>query len=340
MRRRAAPRNGMLDAADFRVRADGKHDDTAALQSAIHAAEEIAATLHLPSGVMRITAPLEIAHPMTLAGAGAYVLYGPQANGFDTIDIPLVAPYVSGSVLLVDGNYTDGLRLTGRGLHVNLRDFCVRFARPYAETGHGIVAEPPLLDVGGRDNGVQGATWERIAVHGHDGDHYAFRLFNPIYDSFRDLRGFGGGFIYLENDAAGTGGHYGNCLFDHPYGQLYVAGSADGIRLVDTLGVLNLLCFIRPQISTTDKSASTGAPGARAEQRMFHSDPGVRSVSLIAPDFETNVGGTCLFGDGPGWFIDVGGRISSPALWDVMSGSVTLDRRLPRLRSDMTVDAS
>jgi hypothetical protein len=330
---------GLLAAGSFGVVADGEHDDTAALQSAIRAAEDAAATLQLPLGVMRVTAPLEITGPMTVAGAGAYVLWGSQQSGFDSIDIPLAAPYVKGSVLLVDGAGVDALHLNGAGQHVNLRDFAIRFRRAHAATGHGIVAEPPSLARGGRDNGLQGATWERLAVHGHDGDHYAYRLVNPIYASLRDLRSFGGGALYIGDESAGSGGHYGNCLIDHLYGQLYVAGSADGIRLADAQGRLNLLCFVRPQVSTTDKRAATGAAPPSAEQRMFNADPGVRSVSLIAPDFESNVGGACRFGDGPGWFIDVGGRISAPTVWDAMTGSVTAGHPVARLRSDMTVEA-
>jgi len=331
----AAP-DGTLAAAAFGVAADGSTDDTDALRAAVDAAQAQSATLRLPLGTMRITGSLEIERPMTLAGAAAYVLWGSQNDGFDTIDLPLAPPYLAGSVILVDAEDVDGLRLTGAGLHANLRDFGIRFARPFSRTGHGVVAEPPQLSSGGRDNGLQGATWERLAVHGHDGDHYAYRLVNPIYASFRDLRGFGGGLLSVEDDSSGSDGHYGNCVFAHIYGQLHVAGSAHGIQLIDPQGRLNLLCFVRPQVSTTDKSKALHTTPPHRSQHIFHADPGVRSVSILAPDFESNVGGTCQLGEGPGWFVDVGGRISDPRIWDVMTGSVTAEQASARLRSDMT----
>ena len=312
--------NVYIDArADFGAAGDGTADDTAELQAAIDAAVADCLPLHIPprpSGQhYKTTAPLEIDQALTMFGGGIFPLAGSQAATEENINLPTASPYLKGSLIKQATAGANVIEMAGAGVAVNLRDLGLGFVTPFLNTGHGIYYHPPAYNTSYRDNGLWGARWDNVMVHGHDGDHYAFRLTNPILSTFSHLFSFGGGALYVENNGeAASNQFYGNLVVEQLYGCLFLGGTAKGIHLVNTSANSNLYSFIRPQIwvrqvDAAVQPASTTAPGSG--QHMFHAS-GVPSLSIIAPDFETNVSSTCVFPN-TAQFIDTGGLINNMA---------------------------
>ncbi|MDR1712254.1 MAG: hypothetical protein LBR58_10470, partial [Propionibacteriaceae bacterium] len=287
---------------------DGVTDDAAALQAAVDALPE-GGTLLLPFGRYRITRPVEVRRACRIEGAGAFPRFGSVARDFNSINAPIVTPMLAGSVIVQTAPEQDGLRLRVTGAAVHLRGVGIEFegAHRFSATGHGIAAEPDR-HLGGFDNGLSGSVWDNVVVAGHDGDHYGLRVVNGIYNDIRAFQSFGGGVVQLVNDSA-VNGHYGNTVFHSLYGQVFAGGSADGIRLESVTDMLNLLAFVRPQVTVGDMTATF--PGARpptAAQQMLRAVGQVPWVSLLQYDFETTVG-SGITPPGPDCWLDPAGLL-------------------------------
>ncbi len=281
---------GMLNAKSLGAVGDGVHDDTAALQAWISAAQASHAVAYLPPGVYLISSALQITGSVRVQGAGCQELFGSQGSTTtmnNSINFPQTSPYLQGTVIVVNAANINAIEITRASPVVDLADFGIRFATPYANTGHGIYAVPPTITKGGYDNGVMGSEWKNIKVFGHDGDHYAFYMVNPIYMTFSTLRHYGGGGFYVENNS-GLGAHYGNLVFIHPYGQLYVEGAAHGYRFASTTALLNLIAMVRPQVTVADYSVS-GVTAPTSSQYTLYCDSDIAGLSLGQADLETNV---------------------------------------------------
>lgn len=299
---------GWILPQDFGAVGDGVHDDTTAMQQAIHEAEDTRRPLHIPPGVYRLTATLWIHHAIRIIGSGVLTLYGSQKTDFHTINIPALPPYLTGTVLVQTAPDADAIRIETTGESVVLESFGIRFDPPYKRTGHGIVAQPIALSAGGYDNGILGSRWQDLKVFGHDGDHYAFWLTNVLYGSFYDLHSFGGGGLYLAA-CSGAGGYYGGLSFVEFFAQVYLAGSAHGIRAVssETTGLshshLNNLLFLRPQCMMANYSHLTAMPPPGPAQHICWFDDDIFSVNMQAQDFETDVQSTVILPK-RGFFVD------------------------------------
>ena len=282
---------GILNAKDFGAVGNGSHDDTEALQAWIDAAQTSHSVAHLPPGDYLISSAIQITGNVRIQGTGCYELFGSQGDDpslNNSINFPQDAPYLQGAVLVVSAPDINAIEITAASAVVDLTNFGIRFATPYANTGHGIYAVPPAITAGGYDNGVMSSEWKNLKVFGHDGNHYAFYLVNPIYMTLTNLRYYGGGGVYLNNDS-GVGAHYGNIVLIHPYGQVYVGGSAHGYRIQSTTAYFNLLAMIRPQVTVADYSIS-GVTPPTSSQYTFKADADVANFSIMQGDFETNVG--------------------------------------------------
>lgn len=281
---------GWIEATDHGAQGDGVHDDTAALQAAIDAAPQ-GGTVHIGFGRYRLTAPLKLVGDVTLLGDGACGVYGSIGRNWNSINLPTAPPWITGTVLIQSTPGVNILNLGGAGRTQHLQGLGLLFdgEHQFTDTGHGIHGVPPVHEQG-YDNGVSGANWSNIIVLGHDGDHYAAHLTNAIYLDVRALHGFGGGTLCLVNDSS-IDAHYGNANITSLYGQVFVGGSADGIRLQGTTHMLNLISFVRPQVTVNDMSESfPGITPASTDQQMLRSVGDVRFVSMLQPDFETGIG--------------------------------------------------
>jgi Pectate lyase superfamily protein len=270
---------------------NGSTDDTASIQAAIDACPQ-GGTVGMPFGTYRITSSLVIDDAISLVGAGVTELYGTMGTVFNAMNVPMISPYLAGTILLVDAASTDAIQINVTGLSVNLRDFGIRFASPFASTGHGVKVTPPVLNAA-FNSGLFGAVWENISVYGHDGSHYAFHQLNPLYCEFTHLHGFGGGLFYVENNAD-QDARYGNFTAIGLYGQVIDAGSSHGIYLKGTTVALNLMTFVRPQITVeamTADVAGTTAP-TNAQYRFYADTTSVQYLTIVAPDLETDATGS------------------------------------------------
>jgi hypothetical protein len=275
---------------DWGATGDGASDDWSAVQTALDKLPD-GQTLYFPAGRYRISRPLDIHGSRGLKGDGAFSRFGSVSLHFDSINAPILRPMLTGSVIVQAGSGQDALRLHATGETQHLNGLGLEFEGPHCwrDTGHGILAEPGPFQ-GRYDNGLSGATWSNVTVAGHDGDHYAARIINGIQNDFRSLHGFGGGTLHLINDSA-VNGHYGNSAFSSLYGQVFVAGSADCIRLESRTPFLNLLAFVRPQamvVKLTEEFFPEVTPPGGSQQ-MLRSVGDVRNVSMVQYDFETNV---------------------------------------------------
>jgi len=303
------PVPGSADVRAFGAAGDGVTDDTAALQAAVDALPE-GGTLLLPFGRYRVTRPVEVGRACRIEGAGAFPRFGSVARDFNSINAPVARPMLAGAVIVQSAPDQDGLRLNVTGAAVHLRGVGLEFegGHRFRATGHGIAANPER-HLAGFDNGLAGSVWDNVVVAGHDGDHYGLRVVNGIYNDIRAFQSFGGGVVHLVNDSA-VNGHYGNTVFHSLYGQVFAGGSADGIRLESVTDMLNLLAFVRPQVTVADMTATF--PEARpttAAQQMLRAVGPVPWVSLLQPDFETTVGSTVTL-PAPHCWLDPAGLVA------------------------------
>lgn len=299
----------------FNIRAygamgDGTHDDTAAIQAAITAAQAVGGTVRIPRGLYRLTASLVVSSYVAIEGDGCHGLYGSIATqGYaEAVDYPTVAPYLAGSVLLMVTPATDVIRVTIQGQSCQFRDFGIRFADAiaFANTGHGVNCVPPNLPSTGTDPGtgiaygglpdwgVASATFERLWVFGNDGSHYAYRFVNLTLCTLTLLHSVGG--PHLELYANTNFVSPGNSTITQCYGAWICGGTGHGIHSHKsglTAGMI-LNTFVRPQVNamkvpigspfrTAFPSIPTIDP---ATQHIVRFDAGSLYTTILAPDFE------------------------------------------------------
>jgi hypothetical protein len=173
---------------------DNTTDDTNALQAIINYCQTNKCKMYIPKGYYKITDTLIIDNNITIWGEGCNELFGNINSNWYSINIPTISPYLEGSVIVQTTNGKDAMKIQGTTPVVNLKDFGVLFPDSLASTGHGINATPNELadHIGSYNNGVFSCLWENIKVYGHDGNHYAFVLINTLYDTFNNLRWYGG----------------------------------------------------------------------------------------------------------------------------------------------------
>lgn len=314
-------------------------DDTARAQAAINACPA-GGVCFLPPRALKLSDYLTIDKSMTLMGLGVNPYYDSLNTTF-SFDLPAG---LVGSVLVQTAAAKDVIRITKAGASVHLRNFGIRFdgAHRFNNTGHGVSVVPSTTYSSGSDHGTINFDWENVAVFGHDGNHYAVRLINPLLGTITGLRSWGGGVAQVICDS--YAGNYGNLVFVHPYGLLGCGGSAHGYSLQPRTsgagtGVLNLLTFIRPQ-ANSGQIAGRGADVTNA-QYLFRADNpfSASNLALISPDFECGAGlaNPIRFGGGD-VFIDPSGIMGAPS--DLTSKAYTIFRSefgAKRLNSDMTV---
>jgi hypothetical protein len=263
---------------------DGSTSNTTALTNAIAVAVALAVPLFIPVGRYNYTAPLTITTNLRIEGAWVALNWGTGDDGVG-INIPEGSPEITGSVLCPSSNGSNAINITGQAKTIHLSNFGISFQTEFTGTGHGINCA-----LGDSNQGVSGSVWDTLVVWGHDGDHYAYRVENPIYCTFAHCQGYGGGLFHMFGTSATW--HYGNTTMLHPHGHVIAGGTAHGISLQASTGAaLNLLTIIRPQIITTNEydygqTLPTGA------QKMFAMESNVNYLTLIAPNWETTVSST------------------------------------------------
>lgn len=272
---------------DYGAVGDGTTDDTTSIQAAINAAVTAQGSVMLRAVTYKITAALSITGACSILGVGAHPLNGSAASEIEAVNMPRISPYLKGSVILQSTAATNAITITATGRGVSLRNFGIRFADAikFANTGHGVIYQATVTTSTFRDQGLSSALWENVLVYGHDGNHYAFWLTNPICWTANHLQGWGGGGMCVEQNSNLT--YFGNGAVTHSYFALCVAGTAHGYHLKqtgDATHVLNLMNFFGCQCN----GANTGvASPPTSAQYTFKVDHDVRFVSLYACDFET-----------------------------------------------------
>jgi hypothetical protein len=286
-------------AKKYGAKGDGSTDDTAAIQAAINACPTGGTVyLPLPPVYYLITAPLIITKSLSFRGIGVFTAIAPLSvvPYFATPDEP---PYLYGSVIVQATAATDAIQITGTALTVNMSDFGIRFADAirHVNTGHGINYTPSTLYESYHDQGLQNSTWRNVMVFGHDGNHYAFYLVNPLLCAFRDIFSWGGGLFYAYGDSALS--NNGNIVGSNWFGFLYCNGTANGIMLDarevnSNFGQLNLVALTRPQVNIGNATAlfpeTTPPAGSPYNQYNFYAER-VPSIIIDQPDFEPSAAG-------------------------------------------------
>ncbi len=265
----------------------GVSDSTAALQAKINACPS-GGSVYLPAGTYKITSPLVIPASMTLTGASLVPTFTPRSSG-GSLNAP-TSPRLAGAVLNVTAAGVDAIQVTASALSVHFANLGILFASGLASTGHGIYSATATTYNGGIDTGLSDFTISNVQVYGHDGNHYAFYLLNPILGRLSRLRGYGGGGLYIEGHGSAAA-IYGNLVTDDTYFDVFNAGSAHGYALVanGAQSTLNLITMIRPQTNIT------GAANTQGTQACFTVTTGAflpTYVDVIDPDMEA-WGSTC-----------------------------------------------
>lgn len=289
---------GFFNVQTYGAVGDGVTDDTVSIQSAINAANPGLVWFPPTATGYLISSALVVDHACAINGGGVFPLYGSGSQGVEALATPLASPYIKGSVVVQNSTNTDGFIFTGAGISVRVANVGVRFASRFTKSGHGFNVSPPTLS-GKPDSGLMEFSFDRTAVYGHDGDHYAYNFINCELGACIDMRSWGGGHLWLETNSAVTGGaNYGNLTFVNSYGMVLAKGSANGIQIKSTANNTNLLLFLRPQIwvrNVTILASVVSAP--TSAQYTFHcgaSGEQAPYTTLINPDLETNVSAPCI----------------------------------------------
>jgi hypothetical protein len=291
-----------VNARDEGATGNGTTDDGVKLQAAIDLAVSQGRALYIPAGVYKIATTLTIPDHLDMYGDGTGEVWNPVKTGapIDYSSYFTATDIVGGTIILQTQAGWDAIKITGRGKNVSLHDFGIRFADAikFSNTGHGINVAPPAnpYDATSKDHGVFGAIWSNLKVFGHDGNHYAYNVVNPLGCHFDNLNSFGGGCLRLFTDSSLF--FYGNSTITNLYGAVIDAGTADGIYLGGNGGgvggTIQLLEWHRPQIwlaNITENVPGTTAP--TNAQLLLNADPNrARRMSWIDPDFENNVSST------------------------------------------------
>lgn len=221
---------------DYGAKGDGITNDYPAFASMMSAAAD-GDTIVFGPKTYRLTTTFVINKSVRVRGDHVSALYGRRIvgagnNGSDVI--PTVAPYLSGSVLLIDTPGINGVEIPVSGKSVSLEDFGIKFGNGHRfnNTGHGVYACPPAATTpqfsGELDNGIAGGKIKRVYVYGHDGNHYALSLTNAFLIDVAEVQGWGGGGLELY---AATRGWYGNATYTQTYFMSFLAGTAHGYYL-------------------------------------------------------------------------------------------------------------
>lgn len=292
---------------------------------------------------------LDIGKSLTITGTGIGTVgegVTGQGNG------PLAAPWLRGTVLQPVTPGQNGIKLTGVGSNVHLRDFGIVFddAIAFLNTGHGILAEAPVWGAGGHDTGLMNPLWENLMVWGQDGNHYAYRILNSLNGTFRHLRAFGGGGIQVECDSFRT--LTGNMVLDHPYVWAFAGGSAHGYswkarNAGGSLGMLGHVHVIRPQCNFDDVPAplaARGIPAGTTAQYLWHRDDNgagggrIMNFNVRQPDLENQQPGVSHlvdFGSGQdNIYVDVGGAFlgsTPPQVSTIGTSNSNYDNYVPTI---------
>lgn len=250
----------------------------AAIQSAISAGK----ALNLGSEAWRVDVPVLIDGPLTgLVSDGVVPMWGSQtaaqafgiADVFDTLAQPLMPPFLDGGQIIQESAGANVLTIPVSGQAVNLRNIGLRFhdAIKFVNTGHVIYAIPAQTWSTGLDNGLLGARWDNVQAYGHDGNHYAFVVTNPLLDTFIHCHSFGGGGWLVANDSSAGGRNYGNTVHTHSYSVVCATGSAHAYALRSpnlnsggaANGKLQYMTFYHPQAWVRDINGFTAPTSAQ-----------------------------------------------------------------------------
>lgn len=278
---------------------------TAGIQAAINTCIAQGSALSLDYKQWSVNAALVINGPITIVGPCCWEVAGSAGTAIANVNIP---NQMKGGAIIQTAVATDAIQITGIGQQVDLENFWIMFggSATWVNTGHGVNATPTAL-FGKYDTGVWGSTWDRVKVWGHDGNHYAFNMINPIYGRMLGCRGYGGGFLHFVNSSAGA--QYGNYLFEDIYGVVMIGGTAHGIYL-DNTGAApgDFITFGRYQIWVWSPAGSGGwggtqPPGTAAPtsaQALATFTGTWINLEIGVPDFETNVGSQYNWPSGAG----------------------------------------
>lgn len=287
---------------EFGAKGNGKHDDTYAIQKAIEHAQATGKELYFsPNKVYAISDTLVISEPMSVSGGGAW-------ETFENTDRPGQPPMLKGTILLMTAQGKDAILITVSARSVNLRNFGILFQHQFENTGNGVSAIPPIAG-SGYDHGVFSSVWDSVKVAGHDGNHYAFYVINPLYDTFINLRSYGGGIIMFDNNSNPGNWHYGNTVIMHPFGILMQGGSADGYRLKSTTDKLNFVTMVRPQVNVIHALPGMGGYSPTNSQHPVNADWNTANCTIIDGDFESGIGELQNWYGQMGWDVTDGGYL-------------------------------
>jgi len=290
-------------------RCDYGTDDTTAVEAALSAALAVNGVVQFGPATYWLSRALSITDSVILQGYGSMC----QSGSFDehsthSLDMPMQSPYLKGSVLLQTASGENIIDIPTRGVASQIRNLGFRWSEGirFSNTGHGIYQVPPNTEAGYPDNGILGAHFENLNFWGHDGDHYALVLTNPLYTHLSAINSFGGGGLKIvASSQSSEVASYGGQSILGFYAQVCAGGSSHGIHFAGENTVLGNIAFTRVQATVADHGFTNPPPSS--DQKMFlatglsytpSGQEGVYGLELTAPDFETSVGSSFAVDDG------------------------------------------
>ncbi|MBF0511874.1 MAG: hypothetical protein HQL13_06060 [Candidatus Omnitrophica bacterium] len=158
-----------ISAKDFGAQGTGQVDDTRYIQLAVDCASDSGKELRIPSGIYKITKPIEIRRPITLIGEGMPApKYGGKA-GTNPVETVLVS-YVQNDYFIKYNSNTIGYQMGGRIENIHLLGY------PYARTIAGANTSESITinaKINGHGLQINGCGWngyfKNILAEGFNG---------------------------------------------------------------------------------------------------------------------------------------------------------------------------
>jgi hypothetical protein len=307
---------------------NGTTNDLPAIQSAVNAAEATpGGRVILQNKTYAISGSLSITTACSIEGVGVFELCGPFSTGtgasaIGSVNIPVISPYLIGSVLLETASNTDIIDCSAVGQKVDFAGLGFLFSPSirFLHTGSAISCIPSLLASGtGRDSGVWATNWKDLAVYGNDGSHYGFYVTNPLEGTWDNLRSYGGGGLCIDENSPNT--YYGNLVIGSFYNALLAGGTTNGIYLKDTLdpdptGPIgagghvgpNLIVMARPQVNAGTSGTIPGMAPVTSSQNTIRMDV-AGWIEISQADMESNSG--CVMNSGSSFGVNITGGINN-----------------------------
>lgn len=272
---------------------DSVVDNRAIIQSVINLAITNHGTVFIPPGYWGYSNSLLISNTIAMVGEFSGSAYGKQSQSNQIINMPVLSPYLVGSILVPMTPGSNAINVTVAGGSINIHDLGILWQTNVAgvNTGDGIYGLPPLISGSSYEVGISCANIDRVKIWGVDGNHYGIHLVNSMLSHFNSDDVYGGGMFLFESSQnyGFTGNHDATGCFN----ALCAAGTSHGIYIKNdqTNNAQNRFYFANCQVNGAGVGLFTPPTSS---QFLMTADGQTTCITVNGYDFENDGSTGCL----------------------------------------------